>query len=347
MWIESHQGLKDHPKTKRLARKLDIEVVAVVGYLHFLWWWAMDYAPDGNLKNYDAMDIADALGWGGDERHLVDSLLSAGFLDFDEESGAFHIHDWHDYAGRLLEKRASDAQRKREARKKVDVHRPSDGHPSDGAGNRNLNRTYTEPKDKTSSSNTPARVGDGDQAPSDSQTPIDPMIGEPELSAASAYMPILESAYREIFGGLLMPPLISNFIVTQFKRGMTVETVKELLWEAGESAQGGKPPSLRLLEPIAERWYKEGIVSREDNQSRLARGQPAGGGGREPTRKANHSGKPKLEVASAKQPIKKFTRDEYREFYNQARILDGMQPMTDEEFEEVWIDYQARGDRTK
>ncbi|WP_163855743.1 HNH endonuclease [Paenibacillus elgii] len=439
MWIESHQGLRNHPKTKRLRRKLGVDAATAVGYLHFLWWWALDHAPDGNLQNYDAVDIADAIDWEGDEQQLVASLLTAGFLDYDEASNAYSLHDWEQYGGKLQEYRqfqASQDKRKRNlyddssltrsvrerdgdncrycgttvnwkdrkgskggtydivdpeglntfenvvvacrgcASKKNNKslvesgislipHKNQTAYDEDltvSAGNlpgiqqissENLlysnSNSDNKPKNikPNSSSNMPAHVGDGDQAPLDSQTPVDPMIGEPELSAAAAYMPILESAYREIFGGLLMPPLISNFIVTQLKRGMTVETVKELLWEAGESAQGGKPPSLRLLEPIAERWHKEGIVSRADNQSRLARGQPAGGGGREPTRKANHSGKPKLEVATAKQPSKKLTRDEYRKFYDQARSLDGLQPMTDEEFEEVWNEYQARGERTK
>lgn len=439
MWIESHQGLRNHPKTKRLRRKLGVDAATAVGYLHFLWWWALDHAPDGNLQNYDAVDIADAIDWEGDEQQLMASLLTAGFLDYDEASKAYSLHDWEHYGGKLQEYRQFQASQDKRKRNLYDDAgltrsvRERDGDncrycgttvnwkdrkgakggtydivdpdglntlenivvacrgctskknnrslaesgmclipskkqtTSDGnliGSTKNLsgsqqipsgNLLYsnsnsdnkTENKNPNSSSNTPARVGDGDQAPLDSQTPVDPMIGEPQLSAASAYMPILESAYREIFGGLLMPPLISNFIVTQLKRGMTVETVKELLWEAGESAQGGKPPSLRLLEPIAERWHKEGIVSREDNQSRLARGQPAGGGGREPTRKANHSGKPKLEVASSTQPSKKLTRDEYREFYNRARFLDGLQPLTDVEFEEVWTEYQARGDRAK
>ena len=134
-WIESHQKLARHPKTRKLARILGVSIPTVIGHLHLLWWWAMDYASEGTLERYDASDIADAAMWEGDPVQFLDALHTAGFIDKDV-NGVFSIHDWHDYVGRLLEKRRADAERKRSMR-----HRPADVQPissgclEDGAGN--------------------------------------------------------------------------------------------------------------------------------------------------------------------------------------------------------------------
>jgi len=99
-WIESNQGLGRHPKTMKLAILLDQPLVTVVGHLHYLWWWALDYAQDGYISKYDEFDIADACMWIGDHHSFVDALIQAGFVD-KTESGLY-IHDWFDYAGRLI-----------------------------------------------------------------------------------------------------------------------------------------------------------------------------------------------------------------------------------------------------
>ncbi|MCY9508507.1 DnaD domain protein [Paenibacillus larvae] len=137
-WIESHQELARHPKTKRFARLLGVSLPAAVGYLHFFWWWAMDYAQDGSLSKYEAEDIADACEWDGDPETLIKALCDSGFVDSD-----MSIHDWFDYAGRLIEKREQNKERKRKSRAKKsekqeidnidheDVTHPSRGQISD------------------------------------------------------------------------------------------------------------------------------------------------------------------------------------------------------------------------
>lgn len=100
MWIETHQSLADHPKLKRLARKLNTNKQEAMGYLIMLWLWAMDYAPEGRLiPPYTPEDIADATEYNGDAQGLVDALVYAGFLDSSNET--IIIHDWYDYVGRL------------------------------------------------------------------------------------------------------------------------------------------------------------------------------------------------------------------------------------------------------
>lgn len=128
----------------------------------------MDYAQDGNLSKYDPEDIADAMEWEGDAEHLITALIESGFVDDTDEG--LQIHDWYDYAGRLIEKRAEDAERKRKARRKAkddkkdvqkDVHGTSSGHPADGARNLTIpNHTIPNQESSRSSDRAHAREGD-------------------------------------------------------------------------------------------------------------------------------------------------------------------------------------------
>lgn len=122
-WIESHQGLARHKKTKRLARKLGVSVPAAIGHLHLLWWWALDNLPDGKISDLEPEDIADEMMWEEDAQELIESLVEVGFIDRTDDG--LYIHDWHDYIGKLLEKRKADSDRKRKSRES------SAGHPSD------------------------------------------------------------------------------------------------------------------------------------------------------------------------------------------------------------------------
>lgn len=115
-WIESHDNIGTHPKTRRAARMLGVSIPTMVGHLHLLWHWCLTYAEDGDLTGYDAQDIADAAMWEGEPQQFVDALIHcgpgnrAGFL-VRAEDGRLLVHDWMDYAGRLVQARqeASEA----------------------------------------------------------------------------------------------------------------------------------------------------------------------------------------------------------------------------------------------
>ncbi len=109
-WIESHQELANHPKTGRLAHYLGIGKPQAVGHLHFLWWYALSYAEDGDLSDLSDL-IAYGASWDGDEEVFVAALIKSGFLDED-----YQLHDWMDYAGKLVERREQDRERKRRSR---------------------------------------------------------------------------------------------------------------------------------------------------------------------------------------------------------------------------------------
>jgi len=111
-WIKSYQALRQHPKTRKLARRVG-GVPAAIGYLHCLWWWCIDYAPDGDLTNHDAEDIAIACEWDGKPADLIKHLSECGFLD---NGDGLRVHDWDEYGGALVDGRERNAQRMKRAR---------------------------------------------------------------------------------------------------------------------------------------------------------------------------------------------------------------------------------------
>lgn len=113
-YIEAHQSLLTHRKTLRLGRLLGMDRFCVVGRLLALWCWALDNAPDGFVEIADSDILADVMGWEGEPAALCDALVQAGFLEVAE--GSYLIHDWYDYAGRLIERRQQNAERMRNAR---------------------------------------------------------------------------------------------------------------------------------------------------------------------------------------------------------------------------------------
>lgn len=82
-----------------------------------LWWWALDFAPDGDLSKFEHDDIADAMQFDGDPDLLVSMLIDAKFVDQSEDE--LLIHDWFEYGGRLFDKREKNNERKKKSREKL------------------------------------------------------------------------------------------------------------------------------------------------------------------------------------------------------------------------------------
>lgn len=117
-WIELHQSLFTHRKTMAAADLLDIPEVYVVAHLAALWTWALDNAQDGIIEASPRV-IARACQWPGQPAALIDGLTGAGFLRADEATpNRYVIHDWDDYAGKLMDRRESNAERQRRHREK-------------------------------------------------------------------------------------------------------------------------------------------------------------------------------------------------------------------------------------
>ncbi len=132
-WIEAHQELADHPKIYKLAKLLRInDENAPIGILLRLWWWAMDYAPDGSLGRYDADDLARATHWKGDAEDLLEALIGAGWIDKGPEG--LQIHDWYQYAGRLMEQREIKREQGRARQQRFkERHQKPEPEPDPGA----------------------------------------------------------------------------------------------------------------------------------------------------------------------------------------------------------------------
>lgn len=113
-WIESHQSLRNHKKLLRAASVWGMRRPEAIGYLHLLWWWAMDnIGPDGSLGDISDGELAMGADWPGDADLFAEGLRQAGFLD-ETDDGRF-LHDWMDYAGKYQARRAADRDRARDA----------------------------------------------------------------------------------------------------------------------------------------------------------------------------------------------------------------------------------------
>lgn len=94
-WIESHQGLREHPKVYALCDALKISKVEAIGHLHYFWWWALDYAADGCLDNLSENQIARGMQWEREPGQLLKAMIDCHWID--EENGHRSIHDWGEY----------------------------------------------------------------------------------------------------------------------------------------------------------------------------------------------------------------------------------------------------------
>ncbi len=160
-WIELHQTLPTNKKTMRLESLLKAKTPQVIGHLCMLWLWAIDNAQDGNLKDFLPAEIAKVAGWDKSPEIFIDALRMSGFVDRD-----MRIHDWDEYIGKLIEKRKTDAERKRTSRGRTtnnsgmsaghptDIQQTSAENPCDGAGN----RTAPYPTVPNRTNNTPTSV---------------------------------------------------------------------------------------------------------------------------------------------------------------------------------------------
>lgn len=73
-----------------------------------LWLYAADQCADGNLSGTPAARIKRVCGWDGDAQLLIGKLIEHKLID--SIGDELHIHDWCDYAGKVLAKRKYDRE---------------------------------------------------------------------------------------------------------------------------------------------------------------------------------------------------------------------------------------------
>ena len=153
-WIEVHQSLPGHRKTLETAAMLHVKPREVVGLIVDLWLWSVDQAPEGDVTHISDSVLAMAAGWEGDATEFAGALTTAGFIERDENGR--RIHDWYEYAGKWIEKRKTDAERKKTERGiQSDIPRTSNGHPTDGSATApvNLNLNLNQEKETSDGEN--------------------------------------------------------------------------------------------------------------------------------------------------------------------------------------------------
>jgi hypothetical protein len=98
------RGTHDHPKTKGLARILQIPRAQAYGMLCLLWEFAADRCPQGDIGKYTDEEIAEELLWPEDRdcKSLIDALVEKKWVDRDIPvangcSGRLVIHDWAEH----------------------------------------------------------------------------------------------------------------------------------------------------------------------------------------------------------------------------------------------------------
>jgi len=127
-WIEVHQSLPTHRKTLMVADALAVSPVEVLGHVVSLWLWALDNAPEGDVSGVPERVLARAAQWDGDPGEFVTAFIGGTFLD--RTADGLLIHNWWDYAGKLIDRRQANAARMRAARA---THVPSTLHARAGA----------------------------------------------------------------------------------------------------------------------------------------------------------------------------------------------------------------------
>lgn len=109
-WIEIHQTLPKHKKVIATAGRLSVDRFKLVGHLLTLWCWSLDNVPsDGFIGDVPKEMIAVAAEWDESQTDFFDALVDAGFID--EKSDGYWLHDWEEYAGKLLTKREKEKER--------------------------------------------------------------------------------------------------------------------------------------------------------------------------------------------------------------------------------------------
>lgn len=106
-WIESHQSLANHPKVLGLASLMGWDIDSTIGKLQRFWWWCIDYAPDGDLRRFSDLVLANAAGVAAaDAKRFIEAMVNCGgehASGFIDREPYLRVHDWWDYVGKFLQ----------------------------------------------------------------------------------------------------------------------------------------------------------------------------------------------------------------------------------------------------
>lgn len=249
-WIELHQSVWSHRKTLLLADALEIDPIYAAAHMIHLWTWALDNAQDGDLSGLPPRVIAAGAGWPGDPERFVAAVVAAGFLDRDAES--LVIHDWYDYAGRLIERREQHRERMRRARAKKATERAHHVLSTDGSRAQLPNHTKPNQEDTAAADNAPARATEPAAA-----SPGEAQAREQTLELINRHFP--------------------KWTVSGRPYELLLSYADDLGWElillAVQRTLGAGKTDIRYCMGILRRWDEAGIRTVEDMEVHEARVQ--------------------------------------------------------------------------
>lgn len=161
-WIESHVDLGDHPKLIQLCMSLKIRKPDAIGYLTLLWHFTMKYAwRDGDLRRFTPTIICQAVYWKKDESLFISALQNTGWMEKD----SLKVHDWLDYAGKLVKDRLYNAKRRKTASNDVPRRKTTATLPYPTSPNRTKPTTPLPPKGEPAIGSVPSLSNDTATAP--------------------------------------------------------------------------------------------------------------------------------------------------------------------------------------
>ena len=139
-WLRVDEALADDPAIFRAAEKLGLDDSDLfLGKFIRLSSWVSRYASDGDLRGFDAAEIAKGAAWLGDAQVFLDALHAAGLIS--EQDDRLELRDWWETQGKHREQQRRDAKRKKHKRAEEktsdgfpgDVHQSSNGIPEDAS----------------------------------------------------------------------------------------------------------------------------------------------------------------------------------------------------------------------
>lgn len=99
----AHLSAFRHVKLKRLCSYLELSAPHALGHMEFLWAYVADCHFDGDISSLTDDDIELAAEWTGPKGVFISGAIKAGFIDRDETGT--RIHDWEDWAPRMVKLR--------------------------------------------------------------------------------------------------------------------------------------------------------------------------------------------------------------------------------------------------
>jgi len=130
-WCRLEGNFANHRKVKRLARRLGVSIAEARGYVVGIWCLCLSEAPDGDLRDFEPIDLADAACSTDEGEELVEALVSVGLLDRSDD-GLLSVHEWMDRADSYREAKRK-AARRRPVRSSLSGDSP--GNVQDSPGN--------------------------------------------------------------------------------------------------------------------------------------------------------------------------------------------------------------------